>query len=193
MKTCNKCNLQKELTNFSKNKSNKDGFLNFCKECCKKESRKIKNKVFSIYLSQKLHSKKRGHNPPEYSKQEFLEWCIKNQTFQTLYKNWVESGFKKGLAPSIDRIDDYKTYSFDNIRICTWGENLNKGHSDRLFGINNKGSKAVLQFDLDGNFIKEYHSISQTARETGISIGNICSVCKNKRFKAGNFKFKYKK
>ena len=33
MKTCNKCNTTKPLTEFYKKKDNNDGFENKCKEC----------------------------------------------------------------------------------------------------------------------------------------------------------------
>jgi hypothetical protein len=33
MKICNKCKIEKELTQFNKRKSNKDGLNNFCKKC----------------------------------------------------------------------------------------------------------------------------------------------------------------
>ena len=42
------------------------------------------------------------------------------------------------LAPSIDRKDDYKPYTFDNIQLTTWQQNKAKGHEDCKNGINNK-------------------------------------------------------
>ena len=32
-KTCNKCNIQKDINDFYKAKSNKDGYRNECKSC----------------------------------------------------------------------------------------------------------------------------------------------------------------
>jgi group I intron endonuclease len=55
-----------------------------------------------------------------------------------------------------------------------------------------KNSKSVLQYDLEGNFIKEYESVKISAIETGLSeslIGKICrGVVKNPK----KFKFKFK-
>lgn len=34
-KTCNKCNETKDITNFAKNKTRKDGYNNICKSCFK--------------------------------------------------------------------------------------------------------------------------------------------------------------
>lgn len=54
-----------------------------------------------------------------------------------------------------------------------------------------KLSKKVRQFDLDGNFIKEYGGVSDAERLTGISNQNISSVCRGKRREAGGYKWEY--
>ena len=51
-------------------------------------------------------------------------------------------------------------------------------------------SKIVYQFDLNGNFIKEYPSYSEATKQTGI--GHIHHVCLGKRKTAGGYKWKYK-
>ena len=66
MKTCNKCEKTSPKTDFYKNKKNKDGHLNECKECSKnytiKNQEKIKN-----YRKQYFHQNKEKIN--EYKKQ----------------------------------------------------------------------------------------------------------------------------
>lgn len=44
MKTCRKCNELKELSNFSKKASNKDGLQYWCKNCCSKSFKTYYNK-----------------------------------------------------------------------------------------------------------------------------------------------------
>lgn len=39
-------------------------------------------------------------------------------------------------------------------------------------------SKPILQFDLNGNFIKEYPSAREVCRQTGFSQGNVCYCCR---------------
>ena len=99
------------------------------------EERKIKDKAYKrtidglisrIYYSQKGSSKRREHNPPTYSKEQLHVWMTSQVNFNNLYINWVASGYKKDLVPSVDRLDDYKGYSFDNIQLMTWRENLDK-------------------------------------------------------------------
>jgi hypothetical protein len=50
--------------------------------------------------------------------------------------------------------------------------------------------KPVLQFDLNGNFIREYFSASEAQRITKIS--KITSCCRGERNKAGGYIWKYK-
>jgi hypothetical protein len=55
-----------------------------------------------------------------------------------------------------------------------------------------KRNKSVLQYDLKGNFIKEYESQSQASRETNISQGDISACCRNKQKTTGGFIWKFK-
>lgn len=53
------------------------------------------------------------------------------------------------------------------------------------------GKKAIIQLDLNGNFIKRFDSILEASKELNISHGGICDVCKQKHNKIKNFIFKY--
>ena len=60
---------------------------------------------------------------------------------------------------------------------------------------NNKSKKnciAISQYDLEGNFIKDWESARQVYRQLKIQYKNICKCCKGKRKKAGGFIWKYK-
>jgi len=50
-----------------------------------------------------------------------------------------------------------------------------------------KRGKKVKQYDLQGNFIKEWISISEASRELNIHQKNIRACCKNKRKTAGGY------
>ena len=51
---------------------------------------------------------------------------------------------------------------------------------------------AILQYSLDGKFIKEWRSISFASRELGINAPNISMCAKGKRPNAGGYKWRYK-
>lgn len=67
----------------------------------------------------------------------------------------------------------------------------NKGKSGyRLNGL--KKAIPVLQFDLDGNFIKEFYSCKDASNEMGCIEENIRRACVGKSKTAMKFKWKYK-
>lgn len=59
-------------------------------------------------------------------------------------------------------------------------------------GRNNKKSKPVLQFDLDGNFIKEWPSMREIQRQLGFYQSSISLCCNGKLKKAYGYIWKYK-
>lgn len=51
--------------------------------------------------------------------------------------------------------------------------------------------KAIVQLDLNGNFIQRFDSILEASKELNISHGGICDACKSKTNKIKNYLFKY--
>lgn len=186
MKKCPKCKRFKSFDEFNKNRAKLDGLSFECKICLskirKKYSRTKNGLIATIYGNQKNHSKKRKHNPPNYTLSQLRSWILLQDLFHKLYENWVKSDYKKDLVPSVDRKKDNLPYTLDNIQLMTWEENNEKGHEDIRSGkliCSIKSQKPVLQFDLQGNFIKEYVSMAQAERETNIHRGHISATCKN--------------
>ena len=82
--------------------------------------------------------------------------------------------------PSIDRIDNNGHYTYNNCRFIELGENASRNKR-----------KPILQFDLNGNFIKEWNSIREASRVLKIANSNI-SYCINGKYKqARGFIWKY--
>ena len=50
----------------------------------------------------------------------------------------------------------------------------------------------ILQYTLDGEFIREWESATTASKELGINQGNICSCCKNKLKSCSSYIWKYK-
>lgn len=193
-KKCSKCKHKKEEFYFYKKKASKDGLATQCKSCSDLDvTRIIRTKtglVSQIYTSQKHSSKKRNHAPPTYTKEEFEEWLFSQPNFKTIYDNWVASGYEKDLKPSVDRPDDYKGYSFDNIQLMTWKENREIFKNKIKNGEISISSKQVVQIISDEEEVI-FYSIKNAERNTGIYNNNISSVCQGKRKTAGGFKWKY--
>lgn len=190
-KNCTICKETKLLAGFGKCKRNADGYMYECKSC-----RKIEHNIYyhtregvitQIYSDQKKASIKRGQDQPAYSKAELSSWIFGQVNFYKLHSEWELSNYNRWLKPSCDRLDDYKPYTLDNLRLVTWGENLDKGHSDRKNGINNKCSNAIVQYSKSGVFITKYHSMREAERKTSVNIGNISRCCSGEYKQAGGY------
>lgn len=196
-KVCSKCGEVKEFSEFRKDNKMVLGRRSQCKSCEKigliKYNRSKKGLINRIYNSQKNNSIYRGYSVPAYTLCELKKWCLSQDVFHELYYKWVDSKYNKELRPSIDRKNDYKSYTFSNIQIITWRENYIKYCNDAINGINTKRCKGVKKYDLSGNFIEEYYSISEAARQNNMDNKHISSVCKGvkSRGSANGFIWRY--
>ena len=195
MKKCTQCT--KLTDNFSRNVTAKDDLQSVCRKCNAKNisafRKTRKGIVASIFQHQKSHSKRRGHAEPEYSQEALEEWMFSQEGFEGLYNDWCEGGFKTKDKPSIDRIDNEKGYSFDNIQLTTWEGNLRNEARDIVQGKLYNGHKRVAQYNLSGSLVAEYFSVAQASRETGICDRSLAACCRKEphRLTAGGFKWEY--
>ncbi len=190
-KRCSGCLRKKGRSKFSANSRRKDGLNPLCVKCSK-EPRKTKvNKIKQIFYTQNRTSKKRGYCAPAYTKEELIVWCMGQSIYHKLHKAWRKDGYKTELAPSCDRIDDYKPYTLDNIQLMTWEENNNKYRKDKRAGRNNKHNKRVHRYNKSMTKKKTYHSISEASRDTKIATSNICKCCKGEYQTAGGYVWRY--
>jgi len=70
-----------------------------------------------------------------------------------------------------------------------------EGNKKRAEGIRRyyeKNKKPVLQYDLDGKFIKEWESAVDAGKELKISYSDINRVCKNNKYTSAGFMWRYK-
>ncbi len=194
MKKCTGCKEIKNIKMFSKDKNKKDGTAIYCKECTMNFRHSKEGLTSMIYGDQCSSAKHRGYNSPTYSSKELREWLFSQKKFHLIYDNWKRLDFQKDYRPSVDRKDDYISYTISNIQLMTWKQNREKGNLDRKEGRNNKSNKSVLQFTKDGNFVKEYYSAKEASRQTEIMPQTITHCCnKDKHRKtAGGYVWEWK-
>jgi len=188
-KICTTCKTRKPISEYSPHKHGTHGVRSLCKKCTRRwyydYSRTKDGIIAIIFRDQKKSSNQRRYAHPNYSLVELRIWAFSQDIFHELYDLWVVSGYKKSEKPSFDRIDDYMSYTLDNLQIVTWRENNTREHSDRVNGINTKQCDAVLQFTKDMVFVDEHYSMSQAYRDTGIN--NISACCSGQLKTAGGF------
>jgi len=178
MKICFKCQTSKKLGEFYLHKQMRSGCLNKCKDCTKDDVKKNKTDygktekgvIRVIYKTQRSNSKKRGMDVPNYTKDELKIWLYNND-FVNLFKNWLDSGYKKDYKPSVDRIDDFKSYTLKNIQLGTWYDNKIHQYNDIINGLGTSGlrTKKLLQFDNNNKLLSEYVSYNSAKRVMGYS------------------------
>lgn len=100
--------------------------------------------------------------------------------------------------PQVNHKDEDKTNNcVDNLEFCSHEYNMNYGTRNERMSktkINLPSrSKPVLQFTLDGTFIKEYPSQKEVERQIGVYHGEISLCCNGKRHSSGGFIWRYKK
>ena len=194
MKICKNCNIEKTDSEFYFDSSN-SCLHSKCKKCILEDSKaKYRTKegfIKKLLNTQNKKSVERNHSKPSYSYDELADW-LEGTEFDSLFTKWEDSEYNKLLAPSIDRLDDYKPYSLDNIRVVTWQENKAKWHRDAYNGVNNKQNMSVLKYTKDMALLEEYYSISSASRDTGTCKGDISKVCNGKLKSAGGYIWKYK-
>ena len=90
--------------------------------------------------------------------------------------------------PEINHKDENKTNNcLQNLEWCDAKYNHNYGTINER--ISNSRKKPILQFDLDGNFIREWPSIIDVGIELS---GHICDCAKGNRKSAYGYIWKYK-
>ena len=90
----------------------------------------------------------------------------------------------------VNHKDENKTNNnVNNLEWCTHKYNNNYG--TKPLRIAKANSKKVNQYDLEGNFIKQWNSTMDIERHLKIKNSYISACCRGKREKAYNYKWRY--
>ena len=121
----------------------------------------------------------------------------------TLYKNNKSKSIKvhklvaEAFIPNpnnydcINHKDENKMNNrVENLEFCSFYYNLMYG--TRVQRIAKKNNKPILQFDLEGNIIKEYESITQASKELNNSLNNISQCCLGRSRTSKGYIFRFK-
>lgn len=126
----------------------------------------------------------KSRKPVSFSLEELHKFadCKK---FDRLFNEWVKSNYKKEYKPSIDRINNKKDYTPNNIQWLSWKENRYKQSMERR---NRKGK--VGKF-LNGTLIEIFSSQREAVKQTGIPQTNLSQALTGKIKTCRKFEWKY--
>ena len=150
--------------------------LNYAKTGNKRLIKPMKNK--DGYLIVKLYSDK----------------CYTKTVHRLVAENFVEKPKLEVNHLNGNKEDN----NINNLEWCTHAEN--ERYSWKTLGKqgksgNKKGTgrigKAIIQYDLNDNYIKRWKSAIEAGRVLGIRANHISACCKRKRNKTGGFKWRY--
>lgn len=127
-----------------------------------------------------------------YSNHGYLQLCLRKNNIAKTYKvhRLVAQAFipNPNNLPCINHKDENPSNNYvNNLEWCSVEYNIKYGTRTE------KTQKEIKQYDLDGNFIKNWKSIIEIERVMNIPHNNIIYCCQNKRKTAGNYMWKYAK
>lgn len=142
-KKCIRCELTKTAEHFHKNKKNKDGLNSYCKECRSKQWTENLNgnrgriaKYRATINGRAVHLLKDARVRAERTGVEFSLSLIRISfalTLGTCERSGVQFDLSKHIkhtnhpfSPSIDKIDPFKGYTDDNIKVVSTAYNFGK-------------------------------------------------------------------
>jgi len=120
---------------------------------------------------------------------EDMETASKREKeLQKQYGYRIDSGY--ALINKLDRIAGGKASATKQ-----WLENRERELEKGIKGnkiVSEKYSKTIIQYDLDGNFIKEWKGMKEAARTLNIKPPNLTATLKGRQKTCGGFLWKYK-
>lgn len=127
-------------------------------------------------------------------KEKILKQCVDSKDYLAVGMSskprrvhiLVKLAFSNGRPAGkvIDHIDSNKHNNLlSNLRFVSQKENMNNPNSKMI--------KEVLQYTIDGKFIKKWDSITQAGEQLGIVISTIVSALKGKYVSAGGYQWRY--
>lgn len=111
-----------------------------------------------------------GENPPSF----------KNKTHSDEYKK-IRSELMKKNNPAKNMNDEWRK----KISNSNKNRSLSREHKLKL-------SKPIYQFNLNGELLREWESITKASKELEINYVGISMCCRNKRKKSGGYKWSFK-
>lgn len=147
--------------------------------------------------TKEIHILKSCKNHKGYLQVVLTKKCVSKT--KSIHRLVAETFIKnKDNLPQVNHIDGNKLNNcVDNLEWVSNYDNLihsfKIGLRDNMYkkGKNHCRSVIVNQYDLKGNFIKQWYCIKDVERQLGFNNKNICACCRGKRPTAYGYVWKY--
>ena len=155
-KTCIKCKKAKNKTNFSKDKSRKDGFANKCKSCFKiyqQNNKEIFSKINKKWSKDNYEKINKNRNCRKANEPLFKLRC----NISTLINNSIKRNNHRKISKTSDilccSIDDFKKHIENKFTEGMNWENAGKWHLDHIYPVSlAKDEEELLKLNHYTNF-----------------------------------------
>lgn len=115
-------------------------------------------------------------NPSECAREK-IKQSNKNRQFSEKHRKYLKNKFSGDENPMKNELIKKK---------------MSEYFKGKYIGIQNGKSKSIIQYDLDGNLINEYESMTQAGLKTNSNISHISKVCNGKLKTTNGFIWKFK-
>jgi group I intron endonuclease len=156
------------------------------------------------YVRNKMSKSSLGENNPNYGnkwtdeQRKKMSESRKGKSWEELYGKKKANEMKENSAEA-QKGRKHSEETLNKIRKANIGEknpahgkgDRQKGEKNPMYGKPVKHRRSVVQFDKEGNKIKEYDFINQVV-EDGFNAGNVAMAAKGKLKSSGGYVWKYK-
>lgn len=140
--------------------------------------------IFRYKKILKLHFDKDGYS--------YVRLYKNKKSFNKLVHRLVAEAFipNPKNKPQVNHKDFNRSNNvLTNLEWCTGQENIDFSNNKGRY--NGKGIRTIYQYDANGNFIKQWESLTEASKTLNIDLSNICRCCANGKPLAGGYLWKY--
>ena len=153
-------------------------------------------KIYQVWKSMltRVYSEKYHERHPTYINStlqlelHWLSYFVKHYKEITGYNDEKFINGELVLDKDIKSDGQNKEYSIDNCTFITESENSKQAMKTKDYKYLNT---VIVQYDMDGNFIRTYNSLKEAEEKTGIHYTCISHCCKGDNNSGGGYIWKY--